>query len=100
VLKALAQKRFHSVNHFHQSHWNPIHSWHELNHLYFETGLDWHVSQINELKVSPYSFSLLWDDHSNLILQRSKRNNRDTPNLDELVILHGKHQLKPLFLRL
>jgi hypothetical protein len=31
ILKFLDQNVFHFVNHFHQSHLNQIHIWHELN---------------------------------------------------------------------
>jgi hypothetical protein len=35
MLKSLNQNVFHLVNHFHQSHLNQFHSWHELNRVHF-----------------------------------------------------------------
>jgi hypothetical protein len=35
ILKSLDQIVFHFVDHFHQSHLNQIHTWHELNLMHF-----------------------------------------------------------------
>jgi hypothetical protein len=42
MLKFLDQADFHLVNHFHQSHLNQIHTWHELNHMHF------HIHHFNQ----------------------------------------------------